>query len=66
MVRVQPTYFRDYRFFLHGANEALRHEGKLTTLRLRVYWAASSAMKDRDPAVPDCTVTAEWIVSIRP
>lgn len=67
MVHIAPTFFRDYRFFLKGANEAMRREGSgRTTFRLTVYWAASSAMKQADPAVPNCALTAEWIVKIGP
>jgi hypothetical protein len=66
MVKVVPTAAREYRFFLPGVDRALRHEGKLTTLRLSVYWAASAAMRQSDPAAPNCAVTADWTVTIRP
>lgn len=66
MVHVQPTFGRDYRFFLPGASQALHHEGKLTTFKLTVFWAASSAMKQSDPSAPNCAITADWTVSIRP
>src|SRR6266540_6188134 len=45
MVQIAPDFARDYRFFLPEADQALRHEGKLTTLRLSVYWAASAEMQ---------------------
>jgi hypothetical protein len=66
MVHISPTFARDYRFYLPEAGKALRHEGKLTTLKLSVLWAPSSAMKQADPEAPNCGLLSEWVVSIRP
>jgi hypothetical protein len=66
MVQIAPDFARDYHFFLPGADQALRHEGKLTTLRLSVYWAASAEMQRGDPAPLACAIAADWTIRIRP
>ena len=66
MVEIAPDFARDYRFFLPEADQALRHEGKLTTLRLSVYWAASAGMQHGSRAPLACAIAADWTIRIRP
>ena len=66
MVTIAPDFARDYLFFLPEADQALRHEGKLTTFRLSVYWAASAEMQRSSPATLACAIAADWTIRIRP
>lgn len=66
MVEIAPDFSRDYHFFLPEADQALRHEGKLTTLRLSVYWAASREMPHGSRAPLACAIAADWTIRIRP
>ena len=66
MVQIAPDFARDYMFFLPEADKVLRHEGKLTTLRLSVFWAASAEMQRGSPAPLACAIAADWTISIRP
>ena len=66
MVQIAPDFARDYRFFLPEADLALRHEGKLTTLKLSVYWAASAEMQRGDPSPLACAIAADWTIRMRP
>jgi hypothetical protein len=66
MVEVAPGFARMYRFHLPEADQALRHEGRLTTLRLSVYWAPSPQMQQATPPATPCAVTADWTLRIRP
>jgi hypothetical protein len=66
MVQIAPDFARDYYFYLPEADQALRHDGKLTTLRLSVYWAASAEMQRASPAPLACAIAADWTIRIRP
>jgi hypothetical protein len=66
MVEIAPEFARDYHFYLPQADQALRHDGKLTTFRLSVYWAASAEMQRGSPAPLACAIAADWTISIRP
>jgi hypothetical protein len=65
LLEIPPNASEDFYTFLPEASKALRPGAPSSTLKLTLFWAASSALAQSNHAVPLCALVPQWVVKLQ-